>query len=402
MKAWQTPLVVLLCGTTILLVSFGTRNVYGLLMDPISVGLGWGRETFSFAVAFQSLVWGALMPVFGGIADRYGPGKIVALGGITYAGGLAMMAVADTALEALISIGVLTGFAMAAAGFGIVLSVISRCASYEKRSLYLGIASAGGSSGQLLLVPVGQWLIDDMGWVATLLIFAVLVGLIVPLAAALANGHRAGDDAGPRTQTAVEALREAQRHTGFILLTIGYFVCGFQTMFLGTHLPSFLTDAGFSTGIAADSLALIGLFNIFGCFLWGWAGGSFSKKYLLSALYFLRAIVMAVFVLLPFTETSVYVFAALIGILWLATVPLTGALVAQIFGTGYMSMLYGIAFMSHQFGSFLGIWLGGWLFDVTGSYAIVWWGGVVLGLVAALLHFPIDERPLARLSVQRP
>jgi len=390
----------LLSGTLILLITFGTRNVYGLLMAPVSADLGWGREPFAFAVAFQSIIWGAAVPIFGALADKYGPAKIIVFGGITYAAGLAMMAAAQTPLDATISIGVLTGLGLSAAGFPIILAVIGRTVPAEKRSLYLGIASAGGSSGQLVLVPAGQYLIDGVGWQTSLLVFAVLVAAIVPLSAALAGGHRAGAGTIRMPQTIGAALREAARHSGFLLLTAGYFVCGFQTMFIGAHLPAMLADHHMANWLAAVALALIGFFNIIGCFAWGWLGGRYSKKMLLSALYFARSVVMLAFILLPITQESVVVFAATMGILWLATVPLTGALVAQIFGTQYMSMLYGLTFLSHQLGSFLGIWLGGRLYDLTGNYDAVWWGGIVLGLVAALIHWPINERPLARLAAQ--
>jgi MFS family permease len=399
-KSWQTPPVVLLCGTLILLVTFGTRNVYGLLLAPVSAELGWGREVFAFAVAFQSIIWGAATPVCGALADKYGPARIIVFGGLTYAAGLAMMAFARTPMDATISIGVLTGFGMSAAGFPIILAVIGRIVAPEKRSLYLGIASAGGSSGQLVLVPLGQTLIDGMGWASALVIFAALVACIVPMSAALAGGHRAGAGSIRMTQTLGAALREATRHKGYLLLTAGYFVCGFQTMFIGAHLPALLADHHMAGWLAALALSMIGFFNIIGCFAWGWLGGRYSKKYLLSALYFGRSAIMLVFIVLPVTEESVIAFSAAMGILWLATVPLTGALVAQIFGTQYMSMLYGITFFSHQLGSFLGIWLGGRLYDLTGNYDVVWWGGIVLGLVAALIHWPINERPLARLAVQ--
>jgi MFS family permease len=249
-------------------------------------------------------------------------------------------------------------------------------------------------------VPLGQTLIDGMGWASALVIFAALVACIVPMSAALAGGHRAGAGSIRMTQTLGAALREATRHKGYLLLTAGYFVCGFQTMFIGAHLPALLADHHMAGWLAALALSMIGFFNIIGCFAWGWLGGRYSKKYLLSALYFGRSAIMLVFIVLPVTEESVIAFSAAMGILWLATVPLTGALVAQIFGTQYMSMLYGITFFSHQLGSFLGIWLGGRLYDLTGNYDVVWWGGIVLGLVAALIHWPINERPLARLAVQ--
>jgi MFS family permease len=396
-SSWRTPIVVLVCGTAILFLSFGLRQNFGLYLAPISTDLGWGREVFAFAVAFQSLVWGISTPIFGFLADRFGPAKVVSAGGALYAGGLYVMSQATAPIDATIGVGVLTGFALSMAGFPIVLSVVSRSVAATKRSAYLGIASAGGSSGQLVLVPLGQWFITDHGWVTAIIFLAVMAALIVPLSAALAGGNRrAADDVS--NQRIGEALREAGSHSGYKLLTAGYFVCGFQTMFIGAHLPAYLTDLGQPAWLGATALSLIGLFNIFGCIAWGNLGGRFPKKYLLSTLYFLRSIVMAIFMLVPITPTTVVLFTSIMGLLWLGTVPLTTGLVAQIFGTKFMATLVGLTFLSHQIGSFLGIWLGGVTYDLTGNYDPIFWGGVLLGVVAAFVHYPIDDRPLLRPS----
>ena len=394
---WRTPMVVLTCGTAILCVSFGLRQNLGLYMAPISADLGWGRETFAFAVAFQSLVWGATTPIFGLLADRYGPAKVVAAGAALYAAGLYVMSQATTPMEATMGIGVLTGLAMSMTGFPIVLSVIGRIVAPEKRSIYLGIGSAGGSSGQLVLVPGGQWLITDYGWVTAIIVLAAIAMVIVPLSSALAGGNaRALDDRA--NQRIGEALREAWAHSGFRLLIAGYFVCGFQTMFIGAHLPAYLTDLNQPDWLGATAIAIIGGFNVIGCLVWGQLGQWFAQKNLLAILYAVRAVLMAIFMLVPITPISVMVFSATMGLTWLATVPLTTGIVIRIFGTQFMATLVGITFVGHQIGSFLGIWLGGVIYDRIGNYDPIFWGGVVLGLAAAVIHYPIDDRPMARLS----
>ncbi|MDP6175093.1 MAG: MFS transporter, partial [Rhodospirillales bacterium] len=300
----RTQVLILVCGSAIVLLSFGLRQNFGLYMDPISSSLGWGRETFAFAVALQSLVWGISTPLFGWVSDKFGPARVVAAGGALYAVGLYVMAQATSSIDATIGIGFLTGFASAMTGFPIILSVIGRMAKPERRSLYLGIVSAAGSSGQLVLVPVGQWVIAENGWVIAILFLAALAAFIVPLSASLAGGNRAAIDQGPDLSTR-EALGEAWDHRGFKLLVTGYFVCGFQTMFIGAHLPAYLTDLGHSVWLGATALALIGGFNVFGSLMWGHLGGIFPKKNCLTTLYFLRAVAMGVFISLPITEISV-------------------------------------------------------------------------------------------------
>ncbi len=399
--SWRTPLVVMICATVILFTAFGVRQTYGLMMNPIGSAQGWGREVFAFAVALQSLFWGLSQPVWGAIADRYGAGRVVAISAAIYAAGLYLMATATTPVAINYSTGFLTGIGLSGTSFPILLAVVARNVSAQRRSLFLGITSAGGSSGQLLVVPVSQYFISADGYAATLVILAVMTAMIVPLAVGVSGRMAPADQAG-EDQTIPEAVREAGRHNGFLLLIAGFFVCGFQTMFIGAHLPVYLTDAGASPMLGATALATIGLFNVFGCFIWGALGGRFSKKYMLAMLYMARSVGMLVFILVPISEVSVIVFSAVMGLLWLGTVPLTSGLVAQIFGTRYMAMLYGFVFLNHQLGSFLGIWLGGRLFDQTGSYDVIWWMAIALGLVAALLHWPIDERAVARLSIRQP
>ena len=389
--------LVLILGTIILCISFGVRSSLGVYMKPISIDLGWGREVFAFAVALQSLIWGISTPMMGYLADRYGPAKVVAIGAVLYASGLYIMSQASDPMDATIGIGVLTGFALSMTGFPIVLSVIARRFPPEKRSLVMGIGSAGGSSGQLILVPVGQWLINEQGWIMSLILLAVMVAVIVPLTASLAGGNERADD-DHSEQNFLDAMREAGSHGGYRLLIFGYFVCGFQTMFIGAHLPAYLSDLGQSDWIGATALSLIGGFNIIGCILWGLAGDRTSKKMLLASLYSLRALVMLGFILLPMNTLTVVVLSAAMGMLWLGTVPLTTGLVVQIFGTQYMATLVGFTFLGHQIGSFLGIWLGGWVFDTTGSYDPIFCGGIILGLLATLAHFPINDKPVARLA----
>jgi MFS family permease len=397
--SWRTPLVVLLAGTAVLILSFGIRTSFGLFMGPISGDLGWGRESFAFALALQNLMWGASQPFAGAIADRWGAGRVVAGGGVLYVLGVLVMAGATTPLGMTLGAGILVGIALSGTAFPVILAVIGRSVPEEKRSLYLGLGAAGGSSGQLIMVPAAQGLLSSMDWAVALIWLAAMAAAMVPLAAALAG--RAGGKAEPaavRDQSLTGAVREASGHRGFLLLNAGFFVCGFHVLFVATHLPAFITDSGLAPALGAVALAVIGLANMIGSFLSGVLGGRYSKRYLLSALYFARAGVFLVFVLSPVTETSVIVFSFAIGLLWLSTIPLTSGMVARIFGPRYMATLFGIVFFSHQIGSFLGAWLGGYLYDLTGTYDVVWWISVGLGIFAAIVHLPIDERPVARLA----
>lgn len=395
-RSSRKALIVLICGTGVLVVSMGVRMSYGIWLAPASADLGWGLEELSFAMALQTLLWGVATPFAGAVADRYGAGRVLCFAGTFYALGLVLMAYSTTPFEATMTIGVMTGIAMGACTFPIVLSVISReVADNRKRALYQGIAAAAGSSGQFFVLPVAQSVLDGYGWVITLFFLAAIAALIVPLAAGLAGKNPAYADGAPQ-QSLAEALREAGRHRGYLLLTAGYFVCGFQTLFIVTHFPPMLRDFDVSPDMGAWAISLIGLFNIFGCLFWGAMSARTRMKYLLCWLYGLRSILMAVFVLLPVSDVSVLVFASILGILWLGTVQLTGAVVGHIFGFRYMATLFGLAFVSHSLGSFIGIWAGGWLFDLYGNFDAIWWIAVALGLVATLIHYPIDDRPLVR------
>ncbi|MBT5648533.1 MAG: MFS transporter [Rhodospirillaceae bacterium] len=399
---WRTPFVILLAGTTIVFLSLGARMTFGLWMPDASFDLFGPNQLkiLSLSIALQSLFWGIGTPVAGNIADKYGTGRVIAAAGILYSIGLVMMTVSTTPFMAHLSIGVFTGFAMSGAMFPIILSAISRAVSPEKRNLYLGIASAGGSSGQVLMIPMGQYFIDSQGWIVTLYILAAVTALIVPLAFVMMT-RKAEAQTGPALQvlTTGAAIREAFGHRGYVLLTGGYFVCGLQTMFIGTHFPNMLTSLKVDATIAALSLSLIGAFNILGTFTWGAMGGKFRQKYLLCWLYSLRSLVMIVFILMPITSTSVLVFSALMGLLWLGTVPLTGSIVAQVFGLRHMGMLFGFAFVAHQLGSFIGIYAAGYFFDMFGNYNGVWWAAIIMGLVASVMNYPINDKPIERQPV---
>ncbi len=399
-SSWRTPGVVLVCGTTILFISFGARNIFGLLLDPMTTSLGWTPADFSFAIALQAFLWGMTTPITASLADRFGTAKMVFAGGILYAVGLALMSRVSTPMEMNLTSGLMLGLGLSATGFPIILAAVTKHVDARRRSLFLGVGSAAGSSGQLALVPLGQHLIEGYGWVTMVVIFACIAALMVPMAAAFADPKREATAPGVSHQRLSEALREAMSHRGFILLTAGYFVCGFQILFLATHLPKFLLQAGQGPWVGATALSLIGLFNIVGTLAWGALGGRWRMKYLLSAIYVLRSLALIAFVLIPITPLSTYVFACVMGLLWLATVPLTSGLVAQIFGLRYMATLTGLVFFSHQLGSFFGIWLGGKLFVDTGSYNTIWWMCVALGLVAALLHYPINDRPVERAAAR--
>jgi len=392
----RTPALAIGAGCLILLIAFGVRAGFGLFLAPMSSDLGWGREVFALALALQNLVWGLAQPFAGAIADRYGSGRVIAAGGVLYAAGVFLMAETSSPLALHLSGGVLIGLGLAGAAFGVVLAALGRLVPVEKRSWALGLGTAAGSMGQFLLVPLGQAFLDAYGWSTALVLLGLVSLAVVPLATALTG--RAGDSALERQQSLGEALREAGGHAGYVYLTLGFFVCGFQVAFVTAHLPAYVTDLGLAASIGAWALGLVGLFNIVGSYGAGVLGGRMSKRKLLSGLYLTRALIIALFMLAPASTASVLVFSAAIGLLWLATVPLTSGLVAQIFGVRYLGTLFGIVFLSHQVGSFAGIWLGGYLFDRTGSYDVVWWTSVVLGLIAAGLHWPIDERPLARLA----
>ncbi len=386
------PLAIMVAGGAILWISIGTRQTFGLFLQPLSDDLGWGREVFAFALAFQNLLWGLSQPVAGMIADRYGSGRVIAVGGLLYAAGVFLMSQTTGPVDIALSGGLLVGVGLSGTSFAVVLAAVGRVVSSERRSLAFGAVSAAGSVGQFALIPVGQAFLTTYGWSTAFILFGVIAFLIVPMAATL-TGRAGKEEIDARPDAGLWAmLREAAGHSGYRYLVAGFFVCGFHVMFIATHLPAYLSDRGISGNMAAAALALIGFFNIFGSLACGALGGRYSKKYLLSLLYLARALAIFGFIALPLTSVTIVVFSAVIGLLWLGTVPLTSGIVAQIFGMRYLGTLFGIVFLSHQVGAFLGVWLGGLVFDATGDYMIVWWFAIALGLIAALLHWPIDER----------
>jgi MFS family permease len=396
----RTATLILVCGSIVVSLSLGIRHTFGLFLQPMTQDLAWSREAFSFAIALQNLVWGAGGPVTGWLADRFGAGKVVFGGGILYAAGVGLMAYSTTPLMFTLSAGVLVGLGLAATTFSVIYGAVGRAVAPHRRAAALATVGAAGSFGQFLLVPMGQQLIGGMGWFAALAGLTFAAAFMIPLSLGTAERTAHPGSAAAVAQSAGEALREAFGERAFWLLTLGYFVCGFQVVFIGAHLPAYVLDKGLAANTGMLALALIGLFNIFGTYGFGLAGGRWSKKKLLAAIYLARSAVIVLFLLAPLSPASVAVFAAAMGLLWLGTVPLTNGLLAQIFGVKYLAMLSGFVFFSHQLGSFLGVWLGGFVFDRTGAYDIVWAISIALGVLAALVNLPVDERPLARLSAQ--
>jgi predicted MFS family arabinose efflux permease len=385
---------VLLCGAAVVTLSMGIRHGFGLWLQPVTMDRGWTRETFALALAIQNLAWGLAGPFAGMLADKFGAFKVLVVGGLLYALGLVLMALSTSSLAFMGSAGVLLGMAQSGTTYAVVYGVIGRNVAPEKRSWAMGITAAAGSFGQFLMVPVENGLIGNWGWQNALFVLACLALLILPLAFGLKEPVQA-TSTGPK-QSVGAALREAFAYPSFRWLMAGYFVCGFQVVFIGVHMPSYLKDNGLSPTVATTALALIGLFNVIGTYAAGSLGQRMPKRYILSAIYLLRGVVITAFVLAPLSPTSVYLFAAVMGTLWLSTVPPTNALVAQIFGVQYMGMLGGLVFLSHQVGSFLGVWLGGKLYDATGSYTVVWWLTVALAVFAALANLPVRETAIRR------
>ena len=390
---------VLLCGATILTLSMGIRHGLGLWLQPVTQSQGWSRETFAFAIAVQNLVWGVAGILAGMVADRFGAFRVIVGGAILYALGLAGMAVASTPLVFSGTAGVLIGLAQAGTTYAVIYGVIGRNVSARRRSWAMGVAAAAGSFGQFLMVPTEGFLIDSLGWKEALEVLGLATLMMVPLAWGLREPGFGGTGAVHRQQSILQALKEALKYPSFLLLTAGYFVCGFQVVFIGVHMPSYLKDNGLSPQVASYSLALIGLFNVLGSYAVGVFGQRMQKKNILAFIYMSRAIVIALFLLAPLSAPSVYVFSCVMGLLWLSTVPPTNATVAQIFGVSHLSMLSGFVFFSHQIGSFMGVWLGGYLYDRTGNYDLVWYIAIALGVLAALVNLPIKEASIVRKTV---
>ena len=387
---------VLVCGAAIVTLSMGIRHGFGLWLQPITQSQGWSRETFAFAIALQNLTWGISGIFAGMLADRFGAFRVVIGGALLYALGLAGMAAAPTPLLFSASAGVLIGLAQAGTTYAIIYGVIGRNVAPDRRSWAMGIAAAAGSFGQFLMVPTEGFLISSLGWQDALVILGLASLLMMPLAWGLREPGFGGGAAPKRDQTIFQALQEAFQYPSFQLLMAGYFVCGFQVVFIGVHMPSYLRDKGLSPQVASYSLALIGLFNVFGTYAAGVLGQRLEKRKILAFIYLARAIAISLFLLVPLSPLTVYVFSGMMGLLWLSTVPPTNATVAQIFGVAHLSMLSGFVFFSHQIGSFMGVWLGGYLYDRTGSYDVVWYIAIALGVLAAVVNLPIKESTIIR------
>ena len=396
---WRSPTAIIIVGCLIAMIGFGVRSGFGLFLDPITHAHGWSRQTFGLALAIQNLLWGAGAIGAGALADRFGPARVLAAGAVIYGAGVLGMAVADTPFVFHLAAGVLTGLGIAFTGFGIALAAMAKVVPAAKRSLILGLGTAAGSLGQVLFSPLSQAMLDSLGWTEALIILAGCCLTIAPLAFILPN-DTSGRAMATSDQTVGEALREALSQRSYLLLSAGFFVCGFQLAFTSVHFPAYIKDQGLSAHVGSLALALIGLMNIGGSFLAGLAGQRWSKSYGLCLIYLGRSVATASLLLAPKTETTILLYAAATGFMWLSTVPLTSAIVAQIFGVRYMATLFGVVFFSHQVGSFIGVWLGGYVYDQTGSYDSVWWLSVALGLFAAVVHLPINEKPLARLAPQ--
>ncbi|MBT0964046.1 MFS transporter [Denitromonas iodatirespirans] len=399
--SWRSPALVIVCGGLILSLALGMRHSFGLFLQPMSFDQGWGRETFAFAIALQNLLWGVAQPFTGMVADRFGAGRVVVFGALAYVAGLVLMPLSDSGVMLSLSAGLLVGLGLSGTGFSIIYGAIGRAVPPHRRTAALGTAGALGSLGQFAMLPVAQSLISSAGWAEALWVLAAAVAATLLLAVAMAEPSARPNPTATPPQGLGSALAEAFSHRGFWLLGLGFLACGFQLAFIGNHLPAFLLDQGLNANVGMRALALVGLFNVLGTWAWGQMGGRWRAKNLLSILYLLRAGLTAAYMVLPVSATTTYVFAAGMGFLWLGTAPLTSAVLSQIFGVRYISTLFGFVFFSHQVGSFLGVWLGGLVFDATGSYDVVWTLSIGLGVLAALLHYPIDDRSPAPVPAGR-
>jgi MFS family permease len=397
-RSWRTPAFVIVCGCLIAILTFGPRSSLGLFMTPLSQANGWGRDVLALALAVQNLLWGLGQPFAGAIADRFGTIRVLAVGAVMYAVGLGVMAYSTSPAVVDLGAGVLIGFGLSGCSFNIVLSAFGKLVPLRWQGLALGAGTAAGSFGQFLFSPIAVVLIDQIGWQHTLVTFAVMMLVILPLSLALATPREGGVAVSARApaQSFRQALTEAFEHRSYVLLVIGFFTCGFQLAFITVHLPAYLIDRGLSAEVGGWTLAVIGLFNIIGSLTAGWLSSRMPKRYILSINYFTRAAAVAVFILLPPSATTTLVFGAVMGLMWLSTVPPTTGLVAVMFGTRWLAMLFGFAFFSHQVGGFLGVWLGGLVFERTGSYDAVWWLSVLFGVLSGLINLPIVEKPVQR------
>jgi MFS family permease len=397
-SSWRTPALVIGFGSLIALIAFGPRSTLGFFLTPLSNANHWGRDVFAFALALQNLLWGVGQPLGGIIADRFGSVRVLCGGALLYALGLALMAHATSAPVLNLSAGVLIGFGLAGCSFPVVLAAFGKIVPLQYRSIAFGFGTAAGSFGQFLYSPVAVALMDTFGWQQTLTIFAVSMLAVLPLSTALATPPSEAPHTGG-SQSLRQALSEAFAHRSYVLLVLGFFTCGFQLQFITVHMPAYLVDRGLSAQVGGWTIATIGLFNIVGSVMAGWLCDRMPKRYLLSTIYFLRAAAILAFISFPVTPFTCIMFGAIMGLMWLSTVPPTNGIIALMFGTRWLATLAGFAFFSHQVGGFLGVWLGGLVFDRTGSYNMVWWLAILFGVLSALINMPIVEKPVARLAV---
>jgi MFS family permease len=393
---WRSPLVIIACGCLIGLLTFGPRSTLGFFMQPMGRDFSWGRDVFGLALAIQNLLWGIGQPIAGAIADRFGSLRVISVGALLYAAGLLMMRYSATPLSLDIGAGVVIGFGLAGCSFNLVLSAFAKLLPVEWRGIGLGAGTAAGSLGQFVFAPFGVAMIDNFGWQPALTVFASLMLLVLPLSLALATPPSATGDAASEQQTFKNALTEAFGHRSYVLLVLGFFTCGFQLAFITVHLPAYLVDRGVPVQLGGWVIATIGLFNIVGSLSAGWLQSRFPKRYILSAIYLVRAVSIVIFISVPITAFSALAFGVITGLAWLSAVPPTSGLVAVMFGTRWLATLYGFAFFSHQVGGFLGVWLGGVVFEKYHSYTPIWWFSVLLGILSALINLPIVEAPVAR------
>ena len=398
LSTWRTPIVIVLCGCLISLISFGPRSTFGFFLTPMTTANGWGRDAFALALAIEMLLWGAAQPFAGALADRFGAVQVLMGGAVLYVAGIVWMAYATTLLEFHLSAGVMIGLGLGGCSFALVLGAFAKLLPDEWRTLAFGMGTAAGSFGQFLFSPLAIVLIDQFGWHNTLLIFGAVLLTMLPMSLALAAPRRAPGAAPYMSpgQSVTQALAEALGHRSYVLLILGYFTCGFQLFFITVHLPAYLIERGLPASIGGWTIAVIGLLNIVGSIASGYIANLMPKRYLLSAIYFGRSLAIFAFILLPPSPAATLIFGGVIGLLWLSTIPPTSALVAIMFGNRWLTMLLGLAFFSHQVGGFLGVWLGGVLFEASGSYDVIWWGTIILGIASAVINLPIVEKPVPR------
>jgi MFS family permease len=398
---WRTPAVIIICGCLISILSFGPRSALGFFLTPMSQANGWGRDVFSLALAMQNLFWGVAQPFAGAIADRYGALRVLSGGALMYVLGLMLMAHANSPAVLELSAGALLGFGLSGCSFNVVLAAFGKLLPERWRSLAFGAGTAAGSFGQFVFSPLAVALKDAYGWQNALMTFGVMCLVMLPLSIALATPRNVALPGAAATQSLKQALSEALGHRSYLLLVLGFFTCGFQLAFITVHMPAYLVDNGLSATVGGWTIGVIGLFNIIGSLSAGWLGGWLPKRYILSVIYLIRALAVLAFISFPVTPTSAIIFGAVMGLMWLSTVPPTNGLIAMMFGTRWLAMLAGFAFFSHQVGGFLGVLLGGFAYEHTGSYDVVWWLSILFGVLSALINLPIVEKPVERLAAAR-